>query len=61
MRPLTKNGDNEQYTLVQPIVAIFAECSTRHSSDKKFISLIDVCRDNVKIERIGKLGNLVSN
>ena len=42
MRPLTKNPDNEQYALVQPIVGIFAECRTRHPSDEKFILLIEV-------------------
>ena len=38
LRPLTKNGDNGTYALVLPIVAIFAECGTRHPSNNKFIS-----------------------
>ena len=34
--PLTKNGDNGTYAQVLPIVAIFAECGTRHPSDKNW-------------------------
>ena len=49
MPPLTKNPDNEQYALVQPIVGVFAECRTRHHSDEKFILLIEV-------EFMGKMG-----
>ena len=41
--------------LVLPIGGIFAECSTRHPSDNKFISLIEV--DFIgKIGKIGKIG-----
>ena len=53
--PLTKNPDNEQYALVQPIVGIFAECSTRHPSDEKFILLIEVEFMGI-IGIIGKMG-----
>ena len=35
MWPLIKNGDNGTCVQVLPIVAIFAECSTRSNSDNK--------------------------
>ena len=35
MWPLTKNPDIGTYLQVLPIVGIFAECNTRHPSDKK--------------------------
>ena len=55
-----KNPDNEQYVLVQPIVGIFAECYTRHTSDNKFILLIEVefMGKIGKIEKIGKIGTI---
>ena len=40
---------------VLPIGGIFAECSTRHPSDNKFISLIEV-KFIGKIGKIGKIG-----
>ena len=32
-----KKGDNGTYVKVLPIVAFFAECCTRHPSDKKLV------------------------
>ena len=42
LRPLTKKCHQWDVRQVLPIGGIFAECSTRHPSDNKFISLIEV-------------------
>ena len=57
MWPLIKNGDNGTYVQVLPIVAIFAECSTRRHSDNK--SGVLPRRVGIReIEKVNEFGDL---